>query len=164
MYGAQVVIGVMATLPAVLMGPSLYYFREEFCPNIHTPKEQCHEIWKTVCSRAVWQPMAFVYLYNVMQIGNAAWKQFLSSVLGFTSMQLNSLLTASYILLYFGVMSYKYFFISWSWRSVYVVTTLLNGVFSLGQLMLIKGYTLGMSPFVFALGDDAFVSNKFFAL
>ena len=28
--------------------------------NVKSAKEQCHEIWTTVCSRAVWQPMIFV--------------------------------------------------------------------------------------------------------
>merc|ERR1711957_903024 len=42
-----------------------------------------------------------------------------------------------------------------SWRSIYVVTTLLNGILSIGQIMLIKGYTFGLSNFWFALGDDA---------
>jgi hypothetical protein len=32
----------------------------------------------------------------------------------------------------------------------------LNGVLSLMQLSLIDGMTFGLSPFVFALGDDAF--------
>lgn len=36
-------------------------------------------------------------------------------------------------------------------------TTLLNGVFSTLQILLIKGMTFGIDPFWFALGDDAFV-------
>ena len=74
--------------------------------------------------------MGFVYLYNVLQIGNSAWKQFLVTVLGFTSVELNSLLIASYVLLYLGVMAYKYYFIKWSWRKVYIFTTAINGVLS----------------------------------
>ena len=101
--------------------------------------------------------MGFVYLYNVMQVGNAAWREFLKSVLGFTSIQLNALLIAAYVLLYLGVMSYKFYFISWTWRAVYIVTTLLNGLFSILQVCLIEGWTFGIDPFLFALGDDAFM-------
>jgi len=36
------------------------------------------------------------------------------------------------------------------------MTTLLNGFFSMLQVCLIKGFTFGLSPFLFALGDDAF--------
>lgn len=99
--------------------------------------------------------MAFVYIYNVLQIGNSAWKQYLVSTLGFTSVELNSLLIASYVLLYVGVMAYKYYFIKWSWRSVYIITTAINGVLSMLQILLIQGITFGLGAFWFSLGDDA---------
>jgi hypothetical protein len=53
-------------------------------------------------------------------------------------------------------MAYKYYFIKYSWRAIYVGTTLLNAVLSLLQILLIQGITFGLSPFVFALGDDVF--------
>jgi hypothetical protein len=154
-YGPKAVVVLMAGLPA-LITPLVYMLKETKNVPIANTKEQCIEIWSTVCSRAVWQPMGFVYLYNVLQVGNAAWKQFLKTVLGFTSNQLNALLIAAYVLLWMGIMAYKKFFITWSWRSVYISTTLLNGVFSALQILLIKGITFGLSPFLFALGDDAF--------
>ncbi|KAL7461348.1 hypothetical protein ACHAXS_001766 [Conticribra weissflogii] len=154
-YGPKAVVVLMATLPASIV-PLIYVLKETKNVPVASTKEQCAEIYQTVCSRAVWQPMGFVYLYNVLQVGNAAWKQFLKTVLGFTSNQLNALLIAAYVLLWLGIMAYKKFFITWSWRSVYVTTTLLNGVFSALQILLIKGITFGLSPFLFALGDDAF--------
>ena len=154
-YGPQTVVMIMAGLPSLIL-PLIYHLREKKDVPIASTRDQCHEIWNTVCSRAVWQPMGFVYLYNVLQVGNAAWKQFLKTVLGFTSNQLNSLLIVAYVLLWLGIMAYKKFFITWSWRSVYISTTLLNGIFSALQILLIKGITFGLSPFLFALGDDAF--------
>merc|ERR1719148_650750 len=128
----------MAILPSLVL-PLIYFYKERRVSSVDVDiKEQCYEIWNTVCSRAVWQPMGFVYLYNVMQVGNAAWREFLKSVLGFTSTQLNALLIAAYVLLYLGVMSYKFYFISWTWRAVYIVTTLLNGFFSILQVCLIQ--------------------------
>ena len=70
--------------------------------------------------------------------------------------QLNSIYVVACVLLYVGVLVYKYYLINWSWRTVYVVTTVLNGVFSFLQVLLILGITFGLSNFVFALGDDAF--------
>ena len=66
------------------------------------------------------------------------------------------ILNVAYVLLYFGVLAYKYYFITWSWRSVYVMTTSLNAVFSALQILLIFKITFGLSYFWFALGDDAF--------
>jgi hypothetical protein len=153
-YGPQVVAGVMAFLPLIIL-PTVYLMYEPFNAPIKSTADQCGEIWKTVCSRAVWQPMGFVYLYGIMQIGNSAWREYLRSVLHFTSEQLNILLIVAYVLLYIGIMAYKCYFIRWSWRTIYISTTLLNGILSIGQIMLIQGMTFGLSPFVFALGDDA---------
>jgi len=92
----------------------------------------------------------------VLQIGNAAWREYLMSILRFTDNQMNLLFIISYVLLYAGVMAYKFYFINWSWRSVYVTTTMLNTVFSSLQVLLIYGITFGLSPFLFALGDEFF--------
>lgn len=153
--GPKTVVLVMAALPMSML-PLIWNMWELKNAPVKSTKEQCGEIWTTVCSRAVWQPMGFVYLYNLLQVGNAAWREFLKSVLGFTSNQLNMLLIVAYVLLYAGIMAYKYYFISWSWRAIYVITTLLNGFFSMLQVCLIKGFTFGLDPFIFALGDDAF--------
>ena len=154
-YGPKAVVVLMTALPASIV-PLIYFLKETKNVPVASTKDQCGEIWNTVCSRAVWQPMGFVYLYNVLQVGNAAWKQFLKTVLEFTSNQLNSLLIVAYVLLWLGIMAYKKFFISWSWRSIYISTTLLNGLLSALQILLIMGITFGLSPFLFALGDDAF--------
>ena len=153
--GPHAVIQLLALLPFSIL-PLVYVFHETRHAIIVSTRQQCAEIWNTVCSRAVWQPMAFVYIYNVMQVGNAAWREYLVTVQRFTSCQLNLLLIVSFVLLYFGILAYKYYFIFWSWRKVYIFTTMLNGLFSMLQILLIYGITFGLSPFWFTLGDDAF--------
>jgi hypothetical protein len=153
--GPHVIVTLMVLFPLGIL-PLVYFLREHKQDQVTPVSEQCKEIFNTVCSRAVWQPMGFVFLYNLLQIGNAAWRQFLMTGLDFDSAKLNTLLMVSYVLLYLGVMCYKYYLIHWSWRSVYILTTGLNGVASLLQILLIEGMTLGLSPFLFALGDDAF--------
>lgn len=74
--------------------------------------------------------------------------------------QLNAIYVVACVLLYLGVVIYKYYLIDWSWRTVYVVTTILNGIFSFLQILLILGVTFGLSEFVFALGDDAFAGRR----
>jgi MFS family permease len=153
--GPYYVFCLLAVFPLSIL-PLVYGLGEVRDAPVASTKQQCNEIWNTVCSRSVWQPLAFVYAYNVLQVGNAAWREYLKTVLGFTSLQLNMIYIASVVLLYLGVITYKYYIINWSWRLVYVVTTLLNGFFSMLQVLLILGITFGMSPFLFALGDDAF--------
>jgi len=153
--GPKAIVVMMAVTP-LLMLPFIYNFWERKDVEVKSTQEQCGEIWRTVCSRAVWQPMGFVYIYNVLQIGNAAWREYLMSILRFTDNQMNLLFIISLVLLYAGVMAYKFYFINWSWRSVYVTTTMLNTVFSSLQVLLIYGITFGLSPFLFALGDEFF--------
>ena len=154
-HGPQVLVKLMGIVPMMMLYP-IYHLWEMKDVEIQPTRVQCLEIWNTVCSRAVWQPMGFVYLYNVLQIGNAAWKEFLMSVLLFQDWQLNILFVVATVLLYLGVMAYKFYFIKYSWRAIYIGTTTLNTILSLLQLLLIKGITFGLSPFVFALGDDIF--------
>jgi hypothetical protein len=42
---------------------------------------------------------------------------------------------------------------------VYISTTILGGIFSFLQVLLILGITFGLSDFLFALGDDAFAGE-----
>eukprot|EP00977_Amphora_coffeiformis_P016387 scaffold5075_cov174-Amphora_coffeaeformis.AAC.9 len=129
--GPQVVVHLLMLVPTVMLPLSLI-MKEERDLLLASFRDQCSEIWQTVCSRSVWEPMGFIYLFNLCQVQNAAWRQFLRTVLHFTDGQLNNLLVASYVLLYAGTMVY-------------------NAL----QLLLIRGNTLGLSPFLFALGDDA---------
>lgn len=57
--GPNHVIAVLAVFPLLIL-PLVYMFQERFNVTVKTTSEQCKEIWSTVCSRAVWQPMGFV--------------------------------------------------------------------------------------------------------
>jgi hypothetical protein len=153
--GPGSVIFLLSILPLSIL-PLVFSLGEIRNSPIRSTKEQCQEIWTTVCSRSVWQPLAFVYIYNVLQVGNSAWNQYLRTTLTFTSTQINLIYIASSVLLYLGIITYKYFMMNWSWRLVYVLCTILNGFFSFLQILLILDITFGLSPFFFALGDDAF--------
>ena len=83
---ATSVIWILAVLPLTIL-PFVYILYESPHAHVPTTSEQCREIWSTVCSRAVWQPMGFVYLYNVLQVGNAAWKEYLRTVHHFVRLE-----------------------------------------------------------------------------
>jgi hypothetical protein len=151
--GPGSVVFLLACTPLPML-PLLYFFSEKQKDNVQSIKDQCLEIWNTVCSRSVWQPLGFLFLFNLLQVQNTAWKQYLSTVLGFTAKELNSLLVASYIFLFLGTLSYKYYFLHTSWRRVYQFCIVINGALTAMQLLLIKQKTFGLSNFLFALGDD----------
>ena len=151
--GPAAAVWVILVTPLLLL-PLVYLLAEDKDAPIPSTAHQCREIWKTLCSRSVWQPMGFLYVFNLLHLPNAAWRQYLKTVQGFTAAQLNDLLVASYIMLYFGTVTYKYCFMHRSWRRLYQVCILLNAAFSCLQLILIRGYTFGLSPFFFSLGDE----------
>jgi predicted MFS family arabinose efflux permease len=143
------------TLVPLLLLPFIYWLKEKrmLVPEQGT-REQLHALWKTACSRAVWQPMGFISLYLAMFVSNAAWREFLKSVLGFTPNQLNALLFVAGALAFAGVVVYKFVLIQWSWRTIFILGISFNGIFSLLQVLLIRGQTFGLDPFLFSLGDD----------
>lgn len=94
-YGPSFVVKLLGFVPLIMV-PFIYNLWERKDVEVKSTTDQCKEIWNTVCSRAVWQPMGFVYIYNVLQVGNAAWKEFLRSVLHFTDAQLNIMLILAY--------------------------------------------------------------------
>ena len=153
--GPGAVIFLLSVLPLSIL-PLVYLLGDVRNGHIRSTKDQCQEIWTTVCSRSVWQPLAFVYIYNVLQVSNAAWNQYLRTTLLFTSTQINLIYIVASVLLYLGIITYKYFMMNWSWRFVYIACTLLGGIFSALQVLLLLEMTFGISPFLFALGDDAF--------
>ena len=155
LYNRPIAIVTLLSVLPLLMIPFILLLNEKRYQIIPSTYDQCQEMWTTVCSRAVWQPLSFVYIYNALQIGNGAWNQYLRTVLHFTSTQLNLIIIVSGVLLYVGVVAYKTYMITWSWRLVYIITTIINLCFSIMQLSLIANIRFGLSPFFFALGYDA---------
>ena len=153
-FGPFSVVILLACAP-LAMHPLVYLLKEEKDVPIQSTRAQLSEIWNTICSRSVWQPMAFVYLFNLLQVQNVAWRQYLKTVLGFRDAELNTMLVASYVCLFLGTIVYKFFFLTSSWRRTYQVCILFNAVLTALQLLLIQGKTFGLSDFWFALGDEA---------
>jgi hypothetical protein len=153
-YGPASILKFLMAVPLLLL-PLIALMDEDTSVQPRF-REQCQEIWRTVCRRSVWQPMAFIYIFNLLQVSNAAWRQFLSTRLSFGASQLNILLVVSYIFLYIGTLAYKCFFLHLSWRRLYQVSIGINCVLSSLQLLLIRQKTFGIPSYWFALGDDAF--------
>ena len=145
----------LAVLPWLSVLPAIYFLRENSDGEFRSIAVQLKEMWGTVCSQAVWQPMAFTYIFSVLQVGNAAWTQYMYTVLRFTAQEINSLLVVAYVLLYVGVVVYKKFFITWNFRYVYWFCSGLNVFFSFLQVLLILRWNYPIPDYVFALGDEA---------
>mmetsp|Transcript_11523 Transcript_11523/g.14959 ORF Transcript_11523/g.14959 Transcript_11523/m.14959 type:complete len:517 (-) Transcript_11523:204-1754(-) len=152
------IFALNAFVPFVVLYPSMAYLRETSLDQEPQPiTQQCQAIWKAVQKRNIWQPMTFIYLYNVLQLPNAAWSSFLIDGLKFSDFSLGVLSTSGSIFSWIGLVVYKKYFFNSSWRAVYIWTTFLNGIMSISQLLLIfrVNQRWGLSDLMFALGDDA---------
>lgn len=120
---------------------------------------QCQELFETVQLRAVWQPMTFVYIYNALQLTNAAWMNFLVEGLDFSAWQIGLVSVVGSVMAWFGIMTYEKFFFASNWRVVYFWCTTLASAIALGQLILVFGInkTIGIPDVVFSMGDDVLV-------
>ena len=121
--------------------------------------KQCKELFEVVQLRAVWQPMAFVYIYNALQLTNAAWMNFLVEGLDFSAWMIGLVSIAGSIMAWFGIMAYKKFFFASNWRVVYFWCTALASLIAMGQLILVSGANkkLGIPDLIFSMGDDVLV-------
>lgn len=121
--------------------------------------KQCGDLFDTASLRAVWQPMTFVYIYNALQLTNAAWMNFLVEGLNFSAWQIGIVSVVGSVMAWFGIMTYKRFFFASNWRIVYFWCTTLAAVIALGQIILVFGWNraIGIPDIWFSMGDDVLV-------
>jgi len=66
--------------------------------NNNSIRGQLKSLWKLLKLKAVWRPMIFIYIYNVMQIPNPSWYNFLVEGLHFTNFQLGLITISSAVM------------------------------------------------------------------
>jgi len=73
------VLALNALVPVFFVFPAMFFLADlRLDGNYHRPtKQQFSDLWQMVQLQSVFQPMAFVAFYNMLQIPNAAWRNFL---------------------------------------------------------------------------------------
>lgn len=129
-------------------------------PPTEPIKNQLSKLWQVVQRRAVWQPMLYIYVYNVFQIPNAAWNSFLIKGLHFSPFEMGMLIVAANIMNALGLWIYNACLRKASWRYIYIITTVLGLAFSSFQLILVYRVNIkaGIDDFAFGFGDNVFIA------
>lgn len=120
-------------------------------------KEQIEQIWQTVQRPCVYTPLAFVYVYNILQVPNVAWQSFLQLGLEFPPFVLGITVTIGSGMTFVGILCFKFYFFDSSWRAIYIGSTVMTSLFSIMQMMLIFQINtkyLHISNYFFSVGDD----------
>ncbi|GMH48104.1 hypothetical protein TrRE_jg11835 [Triparma retinervis] len=150
------VCALCAALPLAILVPAVP-FLYELDGEAKSVREQVEDIWDMVQLKAVWKPMTFIYIYNLLQTPNVAWNSYLQLTLEFPAWFIGFVALVGSIMTFLGIVIYKKFFMKSSWRAIYVVSSLLTTMFSCMQLILIFGWNeryLHISNYPFAMGDD----------
>jgi BT1 family len=103
----RLVFFINAAFPIVFLLPFVPYLLE--LDSNCTPKNffrQCQDLFETVQLRAVWQPMTFVYVYNALQLTNAAWMNFLVEGLQFSAWQIGIVSIVGSVMAWLGIITY----------------------------------------------------------
>jgi len=76
--------------------------------------------------------------------------------LNFSDWKLGVLSIATSIFSFLGIVTYRYLLFDYSWRTIYVISTIFIVAFSVLQILLIfqVNEKIGISDLAFALGDD----------
>lgn len=149
--------------PLFVIGPFVWHLSDKAGTSTSTLavgerlKAQSLEVFKTLEQKAVFVPMGVVFLYNLLQVPNAAWRSFLVLGLHFNVNKLGVLGIVASLMASAGIMAYKRWLFHMSWRTIYVCAALVVMFFSLLQLLLIFriNVKLGISDFAFSVGDDS---------
>jgi MFS family permease len=159
-------IGDMFMLQGIIIALSTFGFLyplQEFAPHKrgftdvgHAVRALLGDIWQVLQLRAVWRPMAFLFVYNVMQVPNPAWSNFIVVGLGFSSRDLGYLSLGSSLLSLAGYTFFRVYLFDTSWRLIYVSTSVVALVFTLLEVLLAMriNVALGVPDIWFAVGED----------
>jgi MFS family permease len=145
--------------PFFFVATTFYYLVELAPSDPDIPfSVKLDQIWTMLQMKAVWKPLAFIYTYNVFQVSNGAWSNYLVESLDFTDFELGTLTIAGAVMTFVGLVAYKEYFFDVGWQSIYIFTTILGLFFSLLQVLLIYQINqyMGIPNLVFSLGDTTF--------
>lgn len=117
---------------------------------------ELHEIWRTVQLRSVWQPMIFVFSFNLLQVYNVAWQSYLQLTLDFTPWMLGVMAVFASLMSFLGILLYKQSLMHVSWRLIFLGTVFIAKIFTMLQLALVfhLNRALHLSDYMFSLGDN----------
>lgn len=145
-----------ALFPIMILGPFIPRLYEVHHEREYSVGESISLVYRTCCLKAVYQPMFFIYFYNMMMIPNSAWMNFLVEGLGFSDFDLGILSIFGSVAAWLGLVVYRRYYFQSSWRGIYIVTTFIMAFFSILQLALIFRWNkkVGISDLAFSVGDD----------
>lgn len=96
-----------------------------------------HLVWSTITIKAIWKPLTFIFINNILQIPNVAWMSYLQLTLKISPPIIGFMNVLGTLMALCGILCYKYYFLKISWRKIYLFTNGVSLFFSCLQLVLI---------------------------
>lgn len=150
----------LALVPLVVVLPALTAFSEPKGPPPLSWRDQVAGLWRMLQRRATWQPVTYLILVNLFIVPNAAWGNYLKVAYHFTPFQYGALSAMGTSVTFVAIALYRTHILphcNAPYHKVYYATSSVVTLFSLANVLLVWHVNdkLGLSPFLFAMGDAA---------
>ena len=136
----------------------MYLEEDTKVANVPAFREITKRVWAVLQTRAAWQSMGSIFLFQCLQLENSTVWAFFQYSLKFTETQLNVVTVASLLGVLGGVTAFKFGLFSWSWTSIYFLTSVLAFFGSLFQLSQVLGFTFSIDNFAFAILSEWYLA------
>ena len=157
-FTVKTVFLITASFPLIVCGVAWLIAEEKVGDrsNLDAVKKQVGQLRQAVTQKAIWLPMAFIFIWQATPTADSAFFYFTTNELGFQPEFLGRVRLVTSIASLLGVLLFQRFFKTVPFRKIFTWSTILSAVFGLTTLLLVThaNRALGIDDHWFSLGDS----------
>jgi folate/biopterin transporter len=157
-FGPRVVFGITASFPLIVAAVAILISETQVQagPNFTAVRYQVVQVWHALSQRAIFLPMAFLFLWQATPSSDAAFFFFTTNELGFDAEFLGRVRLVSSLAALVGVWIFQRFLKAIPVRSIFFWSTIFSAALGMTTLLLITHVNrqLGIDDHWFSLGDS----------
>jgi folate/biopterin transporter len=156
-FGPRVVFGITASFPLIVAAVALLIAEGETTgPNFGVVRQQVGQVWQALSQRAIFLPMAFLFLWQATPSSDAAFFFFTTNELGFDAEFLGRVRLVSSLAALVGIWIFQRFLKAIPVRRIFLWSTILSALLGMTTLLLVThtNRQWGIDDRWFSLGDS----------
>ncbi|MEB3281854.1 MAG: folate/biopterin family MFS transporter [Lyngbya sp.] len=157
-FTVQTVFLITASFPLIVCGVAWLITEEKVGDrsNLDAVKQQIRQLRQAVTQKAIWLPMAFVFIWQATPTADSAFFYFTTNELGFQPEFLGRVRLVTSIASLVGVLLFQRFFKTIPFRKIFTWSTILSAVLGMTMLLLVThaNRAIGIEDHWFSLGDS----------
>jgi folate/biopterin transporter len=157
-FGARVIFGITALFPLIVAGVAVLINegRTTTSNKFGVMKHQVGNVWQALSQKAIFLPVAFLFLWQATPSSEAAFFFFTTNELGFDAEFLGRVRLVSSLAALLGIWIFQRFLKSIPVRTIFFWSTIISAVLGMTTLILVThaNRQLGIDDRWFSLGDS----------